>query len=100
MLEQYSVVSPSLDGIISHESMVYEGIARPTAIFRACESRMTDINHHHKKVLEQYFYDLYGVFMKKFSGFVMDMEYKSDEPVKLQAMLQEMIKTKKLIARG
>ena len=51
---------------------------------------------HEGKILERYFYDLYGVFMKRLSQFVLESEPTDLETVNLQAMLQEMIKVKKL----
>jgi hypothetical protein len=91
---------PSLDGVFSHESLVYEGISRPLEILRAFDSPAADsmARHpaHEGKVLERYFYDLYGVFMKRLSQFVLESEPSDIETVNLQAMLQEMIKVKKL----
>ena len=95
---------PSLDGILSHESLVYEGVERPIEILRAFDSPAADskISHpaHEGKVLERYFYDLYGVFMKRLSQFVLESEPSDIETVNLQAMLQEMIKVKKLRSRA
>ena len=71
---------------------------------RALDSPATDRHApqppHEQKLLEQYFYDLYGVFMKKLSDFVLAPEAVDFETVKLQAMLQELIKVKKLMGRG
>lgn len=102
---KYSVyVSPSLDGILTHESLMYEGIRQPTEILRACDggSRSKDPGKRlqEEKVLEQYFYDLYSVFIKKLSSFALAGVYDNAESVKIQAMLQEIMKVKKLIARG
>jgi hypothetical protein len=44
--------------------------------------------------------DLYGVFMKKLSYFIVELDPESSDTVKLLALLQEMIKVKKLIARS
>ncbi|MCX6715434.1 MAG: hypothetical protein NT077_00240 [Candidatus Taylorbacteria bacterium] len=102
MNRDYAFVSPSLEGVLSHESLVYEGIRRPVEILRALDGPAADSvspkKPHHNKVLERYFYDLYGVFMKKFSGFVLESTISIPETVRLQAMLQEMIKIKKLMA--
>jgi len=101
MNTDYVFVSPSLEGVLSHDSLLYEGICRPTEILRlldgpAAES-MNERKSYYDKVLEQYFYDLYGVFMKKLSAFVLESSVSIPETVRLQAMLQEMIKIKKLM---
>lgn len=54
--------------------------------------------NHGKKLLEQYFYDIYGIFMKKLSVFVLESEVSVIEHVRLTAMLREMIKIKKILA--
>lgn len=88
---------------------MYEGIRRPeiiTHIFdrpsnRRVISDSEDVSinsEKDQKVIEQYFQDLYGVFMKRFSHFVVESELRPDDTVKLQAMLQEMVKIKRLLA--
>src|SRR4051812_39216695 len=99
----YAFVSPSLEGVLSHESLLYEGIRRPAEVLRALDGPAAASpgkakKPHHDKLLEQYFYDLYGVFMKKLSSFVLESSVSASETLRLQAMLQEMIKIKKLIA--
>ena len=89
---------------MTHDSLIYDGIKQPTEILRAMDGPAAPPGGkpkpHDEKILEQYFYDLYGVFMKRLSQFVLASEASDAETVKLQAMLQEMIKIKKLIARG
>lgn len=103
MNRDYAFVSPSLEGVLSHESLLYEGIRRPMEVLRALDGPAAEEGRsrkpHHDKLLEQYFYDLYGVFMKKLSAFVLEPSVTSLETVRLMAMLQEMIKIKKLLAR-
>jgi hypothetical protein len=87
---------------LCHESVSYEGIRRPIEVLRAMDSPAADPGPrkaHHQKMLEQYFYDLYGVFMKKLSAFVLESSFSAPESVALQAMLQEMVKVKKLMSR-
>ncbi len=99
-MRDYAFVSPSLEGVLSHESMLYEGVRRPVEILRALDGARVDPepkSPHQDKVLEQYFYDLYGVFMKKLSAFVLESDVRAPETLRLQAMLQEMIKIKKLM---
>jgi len=97
------LVSPSLDGVLRHEPIVYGGINRPTDILRvfdspACEPGKVPTEKEHE-VLEQYFHDLYGIFMKKVSHLIVETDLNDVDTIKLQAMLQEMIKVKKLIVR-
>lgn len=100
MIRDYQIVSPSLEGVLSHDSIEYEGMRRPTSLLRALDAPSP--GHARKpedqKVLEEYFHDLYGIFMKRLSYFIVESESRPDDSVKLQAMLQEMIKVKKLIA--
>ena len=106
MFQEYTYVSPSLQGVLNHESMNYEGLSRPVEIRRlldgprAAESAKQSAppaGVREQKLLERYFYDLYGLFMKKLSVFVLSGEVLPRETVQLQAMLQEMIKVKKLM---
>ena len=102
------LVSPSLDGVLSHDSVIYEGLKRPIEVLRVLDgpsARGHDGRSHPRKppteeqlkVLEGYFNDIYGVFMKKLSHFVVSADNKADEVVKLQALFQEMIKIKGLM---
>ena len=84
---------------------MYEGIRRPVEIFRALDGpARRDSNQRYteqeQKILNDYFHDIHGVFMKCFSSFVFETFIDSDDTVRLQAMLQELIKVKKLIQRG
>jgi len=108
MLRDYSITSPSLDGILQHESIIYEGIKRPTEIIRAFDRPASDkttsdqihdlCDPENRKILNNYWNDLYGLFMRKLSQFITETEVKPDEEVRLQAMLQELIKVKGLLA--
>ncbi len=104
MIRDYPIVSPSLGGVLTDESLMYEGVRRPTELLRAFDSPAADPKAHthsgDQKILEQYFYDLYGVFMKRLSAFVLEPDAEDAETVRLQAMLQEMIKVKKLMNRA
>jgi hypothetical protein len=101
MHHSYSLASPSLEGVLTHDSLQYDGIKRPVEVLRAMDGPAgkgkRDRRTHESKLLEQYFYDLYGVFMKKFSAYVMDTKPEEAEALKLQALLQEMIKIKRLL---
>ena len=113
MLRDYSITSPSLDGILQHESIIYEGIKRPTEIIRAFDRPRSDkptgdkpasdqihdlCDPENRKILNNYWNDLYGLFMRKLSQFITEAEVKPDEEVRLQAILQELIKVKGLLA--
>jgi hypothetical protein len=112
MLRDYMVVSPSLDGVLRHDSVTYEGVKRPPEVMRILDGPSTRGQGSHGsghrkpptveqlKVLEEYFNDIYGVFMKKLSHFVVAATAKPDDIVKLHALFQELIKIKELMGRG
>ena len=108
MFRNYQIVSPSLEGVLCHESLVYERIKRPVELLRVLDgprsrgpadapSYFADGND--RRMLEEYFHDLYGVFMKRLSHFIVEPIACDGDAVKLQAMLQEMIKVKGLMGR-
>ena len=109
-MRDYQIVSPSLEGVLRHSSILYEGISRPLELLRVLDgpaSKSQDkksptrydrlMSENEIKILDQYFHDLHGVFMKKLSNFVLEGYTQSDETIKLQAMLQEMVRIKRLI---
>lgn len=101
-MRDYRLVSPSIDTILAHDSIAYGGIKRPVHLLRvydnAADMSLGEIGSYaDKEELERYFTDLYGVFMKKFSQFVVDQEIFEEDTLTLLAMLQEMIKVKKII---
>ncbi len=108
-MRDYQIASPSLEGVLNHDSLLYEGLIRPLEILRVLDGpaakgrpkndEKIKCAKEEQKVLERYFQDLYSIFMKKLSHFVVDPFVASDETVKLQAMLQEMIKIKGLMSR-
>ena len=86
---------PSLDGLLSEDALYFEGVSRPAEyyVFRDAPSAATD-----PLVLERYWNDVYNLFLRKLSLFANDPGEKDDESVKLQALLQELIKVKALLA--
>jgi len=121
-MRDYQIVSPSLEGVLNHDSLLYDGVERPLELIRILDGPVSrgrakesvvvkelkgdsdikdnsDLNDgnpkRNTKLLERYFHDLYGVFMKRFSYFIVQSDIQSDDSIKLQAMLQEMIKVKK-----
>lgn len=102
MNRDYVLVSPSLYGILRHDSLGYEGVERPEIVSTICDrpggTRPEDVNTPQKKrAVEQYFNDLYTIFMKRLTNFVAESKNNIAEEVRLQAMFQEMIKIKRLL---
>jgi len=90
----YSTLSPSLDGVISNDYLYYENTHRPIELPLVKEGNIA--SEKDISVLEKYFNDIYNLFLRKLSVFAGEDE--SDEEIlKLQALLQELIKVKKLI---
>lgn len=122
-MRDYQYISPSLEGIIRHASVSYEGIHRPEEVLRIMDgpaARSSDdassgsarsrsgqgegadevvYTEHQHQIISQYFADLYGVFLKKLSHFAIDPDPADDMALTLQAMLQEMIKVKGLMGK-
>ncbi len=105
MIRDYQIVSPSLDGILRHDCVYYNGLKRPLEIAKLFDRSRNcrAFNQHDIGVLEwkrigDYYHDLYEIFVKKVSEFVVKSNSAQDEAVKLQAMLQELIKVKKLLS--
>ena|ERR1035437_9174236 len=104
MIRDYQIVSPSLDGILRHDCVFYDGLKRPLELVRVFDRRRScrsfdegDIGVEDRKKIEDYSRDLYGILIKRISEFVMKSDSAPDEAVKLQAMLQELIKVKKML---
>lgn len=94
-MKDYNIISPFIDGILSDDYLYFEGICRPQEILRLRDSE--ELKYHSYEVLEKYFNDIYNLFLRKISLFS-SFEYTSEEEtIKLQALLQELIKVKKII---
>ena len=98
-------MSPSLDGILSHDSVTYEGISRPNDVIRAFdrprdEQVLDQIGPEKLQILQDYWNDLYGLFMRKMGQFISEREVSVDIEVKLMAILQDLIKVKKLLCNN
>ena len=105
MISDYNIVSPSLDGILRHESLEYEGVRQSEKIktifdrpsgYKSVES--DGLEDH--MVVAEYFHDLYGVLMKKFSLYAVDPNPGSEDDIKLLAMFQEFIKVKRYLIKN
>ena len=90
-------VIPTLTGFISDDYLYFEGTMRPQAFFLIRDGGK--VSKEHILELEQYWNDLYNLFLRKLSLFA-GAKATSDEELKLQALLQELIKVKKLIENG
>ncbi|MBU6427130.1 hypothetical protein KGQ27_02725 [Patescibacteria group bacterium] len=106
MIRDYQVVSPSLDGVLTRETLAYDGLERPDGLDRlfdrSPEYELTDLNESSDRrcAIEQYFHDLYGILVKNISQFAIESEPTPDESVRLIAMLQEFVKVKGLLVSG
>jgi len=91
----YSLVIPSLDGLLSDDALYFEGVSRPAEfyVFRDAPSAARD-----PLALERYWNDLYNLFLRKLSAFSSEAVVTHEESVKLEALIQELIKVKELLA--
>ncbi|MCL5781976.1 MAG: hypothetical protein M1459_01295 [Patescibacteria group bacterium] len=108
MYRDYSVVSPSLSGILSHDSLQYDGLVRPVEIAEIFDRPSSAHTRYvagsedveKARVVERYFFDLYGVLIKKLSNYAIVSEPSPDESVKIVAMVQELIRVKAYLAQA
>ena len=108
-MKDYTLVSPSLDGLLSDDSLYFEGVSRPAEyyFFRdAPTSRHSPVDKTDGRstndtvVLERYWNDVYNLFLRKLSLFAANTASSQEDSVKLQALLQELIKVKELLSIG
>lgn len=93
-MENYTIRQPQINGILSDDYLHFEGIFRPTQVFMI---RDTEIDGNSREVMEKYFNDIYNLFLRKISIFS-SFEHSSDEEmIKIQALLQELVKVKKIL---
>lgn len=92
-------LTPSLAGVLSDDYLYFEGISRPQVFFALRDGREVGEDERAGSilVLEQYFNDLYNLFLRKLTGFASGAPTSEEDAVKLQALLQELIKIKSLI---
>jgi len=96
-MRNYSIISPSVEGIISDDHLYFEGVERPLGVHIL---RDGGVSVEEIGVLEKYFNDVYNLFLRKLSSFAMFENTSDEEMTKLQALLQELIKVKKLLGKG
>ncbi len=88
-------ISPSINGILSDDFLYFEGINRPAEFY--CLRDGGQISDNNIDLLEKYFNDIYNLFLRKLSSFAMFENVDDENTIKLQALLQELIKVKKII---
>jgi len=93
-MKEYSVTSPSIHGILSDDYLYFEGVRKPQSYFivRDGSGEMADV-----AVLEKYWNDIYNLFLRKLTQLAAHTTVNDEEALKLQALLQELIKVKGLI---
>ena len=105
MQRDYMLVSPSLDGVLNHDSLTYEGVKRPFEVKRILDSSSRHLDgrgfsEEELLSLLAYIDDLYKIFSKKFSEFLMSSQYRPEEVLKLQALFQEILKMRKIVVEN
>jgi hypothetical protein len=94
-MKNYAITQPYINGLLSDDFLYFEGVHRPLEVYTLRDGGTYDTNT--ADILEKYLNDIYNLFLRKISLFVTD-DYSTDEDTtKLQALLQELIKVKKLI---
>ena len=96
------MATPSLDGILSHSSIAYEGIVRPEKIIRLFDkahvSSDDSVPHTEEvQIIKEYVADVYSLFMRTLSQYMAEHDSVPDKEVKLAALLQEIIKMKRIM---
>jgi hypothetical protein len=94
-MKNYSTTMASIDSVLSDDLLYFEGIRRPTRISLIKDS--PSISGDNLDILEKYFNDIHNLFLKKLSGFAISERTTDEESLKLQALLQELIKVKSLL---
>ncbi len=87
-------IIPNLTGVLSDDYLYFEGTSRPQAFFTL---RDGDLDEKAIYELEQYWNDMYNLFLRKLTVFAGVSPISDEEVLKLQALLQELIKVKSLI---
>lgn len=94
-MKTYTISSPYIDGVLSDDQLYFEGVSRPSEIYSIRDRGMT--SYDDMDILEKYFNDIYNLFLRKLSSFAMFEHTTDEDAIKMQALLQELIKVKKLI---
>ncbi len=94
-MKNYNFISPSIDGVLSDDGLYFEGVNRPMEIYILRDGGKID--QKNIEILEKYFNDVYNLFLRKISYFASFESLNDEEDTKLQALLQELIKVKRLV---
>lgn len=93
-MNTYKIISPSLEGVLCDDRIYFEGILKPQEFFVLRDGG--SIPEDSIGILEAYFQDIHSLFLRKLENFSVGF-YDDENTLKLQALLQEMIKVRKLI---
>ena len=93
-MKTYSIIHPSIDGVISDDNLYFEGVNRPSQVYVVRDGG--GLEDKDVDVLEKYFNDIYNLFLRKLSSFAMFEKTSDEEAAKMQALLQELIKVKRI----
>lgn len=94
-MKTYSFTSPSLTGVLSDDYLYFEGANRPQEFFMLRDGG--EVAREKIERLEVYFNDIYNLFLRKITAFAGGGSVSDEETLKLQALLQELIKVRQLI---
>lgn len=94
-MKSYNIISPTIDGLLSDDNLYFEGVSKPSKVYFIRDNGSADCRD--VDVLEKYFNDIYNLFLRKISAFAAFDVVGNEDTIKIQALLQELIKVKKLI---
>lgn len=97
-MKSYTLTIPNVHGVLSDDFLFFEGVSKPDNIGIIRDSK--DITDDNIVLLERYFNDIYNLFLRKFSSFAMFENVVDEDTIKLQALLQELIKVKNIIVNS
>jgi hypothetical protein len=95
-MKNYYPPTPLIDGILSDDYLYFEGINRPSELFFIKDGAKVDGRDF--DILEKYLNDVYNLFLRKVSNYISVDKPSEEETIKIQALLQELIKVKNLIS--
>jgi hypothetical protein len=101
-MQEYRISTPSIDGVLGSSHIVYGDIVRPLEILKVLDGPRSKGGRDYiktekdQKLMLIYFQDLQILLNKKLAEFISDASYDDTEAVKIQALVQELVKVKKL----
>ncbi len=96
-------LTTTLTGVLSDDCLYFEGTVRPQTLrmlFDKAGEQSQRLSREMISELEGYWNDLYNLFLRKVTYFAGSSEVGDEEAIKLQALLQELIKVRKLIVNA